>query len=53
MILVHDFFDEKLVYPLYNADGNGFGVYFNLVVGAGNHTKVTSDAIPDKGDISS
>ena len=42
VVLVEDFLDSKTVFALQNADATGFGTYYQLLVGAGSHSTVSS-----------
>ena len=37
---MEDFLDEKILIPLSNLAGDGYGTYFQLLVGRGSHSQV-------------
>ena len=40
-VLIQDFLDDKVVFPLHNEAGTGFGCVYQLVVGRGSHSNVS------------
>ena len=40
VVLIQDFIDPTVVFPLQNKYGTGFGTIYSLIVGAGNHSQV-------------
>ena len=43
--LISDFLADDVLLPLVNLEGNGFGTFFQLLVGRGSHSTVSYCAI--------